>query len=215
MRIKTVFSSNPQCCHAWAQQKQNKGRGSHIFFSDNKIFSYGQHYLAAKIHVVNYGKPFALVNSHKYSVSTGRHLSLIHDALRGKMSAFDVAEPEDIKAAIKELDGKAKSAHLAEMKRIKITSRDDIEYGLSHILNAYERANELRRLCGRNNIKVDAKTYAEVEKHLNNRLIRHQELNTPEALARKAIDREKREAARRQKISNGLPKTSVGLGPEK
>jgi hypothetical protein len=52
---------------------------------------------------------------------------------------------------------------------------------------------------GRNDIKVDAKTYAEVEKHLNNRLIRHQELNTPEALARKAVDRRKREAARRQK----------------
>lgn len=79
--MKRVFS-NREVARAWAKQAQSEGRNSNrsLYFRGSEIYSYGSHYLAAKIYGAD-GHRFALVNDYKYSKTTARHLSYIRQAL--------------------------------------------------------------------------------------------------------------------------------------
>jgi len=76
--MKKVFS-NSQCCHVWAQQKQDEGRGHNIFFEKESIYSYGRHFKMAE-----FIRPdVVLVNSRGYSSSTSKHQGYVRGALHG------------------------------------------------------------------------------------------------------------------------------------
>jgi hypothetical protein len=76
--MKTVFSSNSDCIHAYAQRTQSRGRCGNLFFEHDKIYSYGYHYeLARFIDAEN-----ILINNKGYSKSTGRHISATMQATR-------------------------------------------------------------------------------------------------------------------------------------
>ena len=75
--MKTVFSSHWDVCHTFAQQEQPEGRANNIFFENNKIYSYGRHYLLAEI----IGNDI-LINDDGYSVSTGKHINIVRSATR-------------------------------------------------------------------------------------------------------------------------------------
>lgn len=86
--------NNSQVAHAWAAQSKESGKGSNLFFSGTKIYSYGHHYLAARFTEARCnGARVVLVNSRGYSNTTQRHLSLIRGALRGlNVKTFDVPD---------------------------------------------------------------------------------------------------------------------------
>jgi len=92
--MKKVFSSHAQLAHVWVQQTQSKGRSSNMFFEGTRIYSYGFHYCAARIHTVK-GKRFALVRSDAYSHSTAKHLCRIRGALNNLMPFFCVEDISD------------------------------------------------------------------------------------------------------------------------
>jgi len=92
-RTKTVFSSNSQVCHVWAQQTQEYGRANHIYFQGDTIYSYGSHFPAARIHTdKKTGNRYALVTNRKYSISTAKHLSEIRSSLSGLMPYYTVPD---------------------------------------------------------------------------------------------------------------------------
>jgi hypothetical protein len=79
---REVFSSLESLCHAWASENVFRGRaGSSMFFENGIIYSYGHHYKAAKIHTNKAGEKLVLINEHRYSNSTGNHLSEIRSAV--------------------------------------------------------------------------------------------------------------------------------------
>lgn len=199
MRIKRVFSSHSEVCHIWAQQKQSEGRSGNIFFRDTTdIYSYGLHYLAAKIHTVK-GKRFALVRYDSASVSTSGHLSDIRSALNGLMPYFQVNGTDAIKnpkLAVKDLDQRAKESLESVFRKVKVESIRDLDWILSRVRGAYDRANALRGLLGMTKIKPNAKRLKEATKHLEFRIERYKALNTPEMIAKREAEREKREAKR-------------------
>lgn len=192
--MRTVFSSNDQVAHVWAQQNQERGKSKNVFFSGTEIYSYGYHYKAARIHTVK-GKTFALVRSDTYSVSTSGHLCSIRSALDGLMPFFCVEDIDDPKAAAEELEARAIEGVAAPLRTLKVTSRDEIKWAIERIEELYGKANELRGILNLKPVYPNEKDLDAVEAHLKKRLARYKELNTPEMIAR-------REELRKRKSAN-------------
>ena len=78
--MKTVFSSNYDVIHAFAQQNQYEGRNQtqSVFFYNNKIYSYGHHYLLGEF----IDKNTIVINNKGYSNSTSKHISILIGATR-------------------------------------------------------------------------------------------------------------------------------------
>jgi hypothetical protein len=193
-RIKKVFSSQAQLAHIWAQQTQSEGRTSNMFFRDTEIFSYGNHYLAADIHTTSDGKKFAIVNSYNYSNSTAKHLSRIRSALRGLMPYFHGSNPNDPTKTLAEMI-EAEKQFWAETLRVKKVSRQsDIDWKIERIVEFRDELNQLRKLLGLETQYLFDHELVPIRLYLHKRLERYHELNTPEMIAKKKVEREKREA---------------------
>lgn len=191
--MKRVFNSHSQVCHVWAQQTQSEGRAGNIFFNGTEIFSYGRHFLAAKVHTVK-GKRVALVNSWRYSPSTGKHLSEIRGALRGLMPFFESSDVCDLRKASKELDATAQGTIASALKRIRIVNQRGIDCEFESITEAFKETNELRKLLGKAQIKPKKLDLDKVRAHLEKRLARYHELNTPEMIEKRAQESARRSA---------------------
>ena len=76
--MKTVFSNQYETVHVWAQQSQQNGRSSNVFFDGTKIYSYGYHYLLAEF----IDHKTVLINDMGYSVTTSKHISIVRGATR-------------------------------------------------------------------------------------------------------------------------------------
>jgi hypothetical protein len=81
--------------HLFANQLQNDARtpgNGNLFFEGDTIYSYGRHFRIAK-HVENAaGEKAILLTERTYSVSTSKHVSIVHHALHGniiKVSTLD------------------------------------------------------------------------------------------------------------------------------
>ncbi len=88
--MKTVFSSNAQLSHAWANQTQETGKGSNMYFNGNVIYSYGSHYEIAQIVITPNGQRVYFVNSNGYSNTTAKHTNHVWKAIPDIYPAFKV-----------------------------------------------------------------------------------------------------------------------------
>ena len=75
-----------QVAEAFASQSLPRGRASALYFDGPVAFSYGEHFPLAVIT----GPKAATVNVDKYSVTTGRHKSMIRFALT--QAGFTITE---------------------------------------------------------------------------------------------------------------------------
>jgi hypothetical protein len=78
--MKKVFSNTSEVVHVFAQQTQQEGRNQSgsIYFYDNKIYSYGSHYLLGEF--IN--KDTIIINDFGYSVTTSKHINELRNATR-------------------------------------------------------------------------------------------------------------------------------------
>lgn len=187
--MKTVFSSNSQVCHVWAQQNQAMGRAGSIFFRDSMIFSYGDHYPMAKIHRIK-TRRIALINSHNYSTTTEHHKNRVRKALSDLMNYFESPDIYSLSAAVKLADSRAKDSITRALKKMTIPGVNTINYVLEDISDAYQNANDLRSILKKSELKIPS--LVKVKAHLHARLARYDELNTPEMKAKRAIESQKR-----------------------
>jgi hypothetical protein len=110
--MQTVFS-NSMVAHVWAQQNQENGRNSSssIFFEGKTIYSYGRHFPMAEFH-----DDCILINSDRYSVTTGKHQSLVRQAIYGHNKTIftvpDVSNPINHNKNIKWLKDSIKTLAL-------------------------------------------------------------------------------------------------------
>jgi hypothetical protein len=74
--MKTVFNSNLQLAKMWAAQTQYAGKGPSMFFKDQTLYSYGEHYQLAKFIEAPNGQQVIFVNDNFYSMTTRKHLSI-------------------------------------------------------------------------------------------------------------------------------------------
>lgn len=77
--MKKVFSSHSEVAHIWAQQTQNEGSASRMFFENGTIYSYGRHFPIATIE-----GDTVLFTKRNYSSSTTKHKWKAHQAVSDK-----------------------------------------------------------------------------------------------------------------------------------
>lgn len=78
--------NNKQVAHLWANHSRSEASGSHFFFRDSTIFSYGQHFPIARHY-----NGVVLFTSGNYSASTARHISFTRSACN-HLTSFTVAD---------------------------------------------------------------------------------------------------------------------------
>ena len=88
--MKKVFSGHAKLAHAWANELQNEGRASNMFFKDNIIYSYGYHYEIARLIDAPNGQKVCFINSNGYSNSTAKHTNHVSRAIPQNIVKFYV-----------------------------------------------------------------------------------------------------------------------------
>jgi len=89
--MRTVLRNTDEVIHVFAQQTQSEGRNQsgNIFFYNNKIYSYGYHYLLGEF----IDKYTILINDKGYSFTTSKHIYSLIDATR-QYKRFNVTETD-------------------------------------------------------------------------------------------------------------------------
>lgn len=89
--MKTVFNGS-MVAHVWAQQSQESGRnaGRSFSFEGEVLYSYATP-IAAFTKAAD-GSPVVLMSSHRYSVTTAKHMSEARRAVRSQTQVFTVPD---------------------------------------------------------------------------------------------------------------------------
>ena len=207
--MKKVFKSSWETAHVWAQRSQSEGRSSNLSFVGDSLFSYNWYELA-KFHETKTGETVVLIRDYSYSSSTGRHKNMsegatrhykhiyIHGATypytydRGKLLVHE-ANIISFVSDIRENLEKIKNARLTEK----------ISWAYRQYLNKIETLNwyckEFDQL-----IPVELETLKitsfEVEEIIQKRNKRALELSSPENIAKREAETEKRKKREFDKI---------------
>jgi hypothetical protein len=88
--MKKVFSSHASLSHAWANQTQEIGKASAMFFEGPVIYSYGYHYEIARFIDAPNGEKVCFINSNGYSNSTAKHTNHVSRAIPQNITKFYV-----------------------------------------------------------------------------------------------------------------------------
>lgn len=73
--MRTVFNSNAETIHVWAQGEQTYGRAKSgsVFFDDGVLYSYGYHFPVGKFIYNENNDVAVIINTDYYSSTTARH----------------------------------------------------------------------------------------------------------------------------------------------
>lgn len=199
--MKKSFSSIRQVCHVWAQQSQEEGKSGNVYFERfTDLYSYGSHYLAARIHTLPDGDRVALIRSDSYSPSTSGHLSDARSAVSDLMPYFSVPD-------VRTLNSLENFNHFNDLvidqvesvlKSIKITNQYDLQWSLERLFDVLKEANEYFLVAGFPQLDIPKEMIDLCKEHLQFRLNRYQELNTPEMIEKREIDKLKRDQKQRE-----------------
>ena len=80
--------------HLWAHQTQHDARNQqgNLYFTGDRIYSYGPHFEIARFVTNSKGTRGILLNSRTYSVTTSRHQSAVRSAIPPDMPKFTVPD---------------------------------------------------------------------------------------------------------------------------
>lgn len=137
--MKTVFT-NSDLVHTFAQRTQSEGRtpNNGMFFSDNKIYSYGYHYLLGEF--IN--DDTIVINNEGYSVSTGKHISMLISATRQYRQIFTKnTDIRQVKYRIDDAVNKLKTARKPELYVTNIIRDFEV---LNDYLKEFNKENVLK-----------------------------------------------------------------------
>lgn len=80
--MKKVFTNASDVIHLFAQRSQCEARCNNVFFKEDKIYSYGYHYLLAEFIKNEKGDEAIMINDNGYSNTTAKHISQVRSATR-------------------------------------------------------------------------------------------------------------------------------------
>lgn len=194
-RLKRVFSSGDQVLHLWANQSQNDARSSNVFFEGTSVYSYGYHYKLGQLHTVN-GQIIALINSHRYSVTTGKHQGWARQAV-SHLLRLDSSDVGSIEKGLVETQGRIVNALFDHFGRrsfwegYKIGKRD---YLIEDALNFNKVCDALKRPEMKLQVDDDfiKLMNAHVKACVNKKKAKDAAYMTPEAIAKREADAEAR-----------------------
>lgn len=114
--MKKVFSNSSDVMHVFVARTQTEGKSSNVFFYNDKIYSYGHHYLLAEFIKNNSGAEAILINNTGYSVTTSKHISEIRSASRQYKQFFTLsADSGEVLQQLENLISKLEKAKKPEL----------------------------------------------------------------------------------------------------
>ena len=139
--MKKVFQNTSEVVHVFAQQTQSEGRNQSrsIYFKDNRIYSYGSHYLLGEFINSN----TIIINDFGYSVTTSKHISELINAT-SQHNIFYTSSI-DVKHVETEINGFMK--HLAKARKPEIY--------ISNINRLESNLTKWVEFCKKNKIKKE------------------------------------------------------------
>jgi len=141
--MKKVFQNSSDCIHTFAQQTQDNGRSSNVFFDRTKIYSYGYHYLLAEFIKNDLGNEAILINDSGYSNTTAKHISKVIQATRQYKQFF-----------VTRTDAKRVNNQLNDLYSQFIKARKPELY-VSQALNFFDTYNEFKAFTGKTDANFD------------------------------------------------------------
>lgn len=125
--MKKVFQNTSEVVHVFAQQTQSEGRNQSgsIYFRDNRIYSYGSHYLLGEF--IN--DETIIINDFGYSVTTSKHINELTNATSQYNQFF--TSSIDIKHIQTEIDYNIKKLSKANKPEIYISNITKLESNLT------------------------------------------------------------------------------------
>lgn len=141
--MKKVFQSSAECIHAFAQQTQHEGHSSNLFFYNEKIYSYGYHYLLAEFIKNDSGEQGIIINDTGYSNTTAKHISKVSVATRQYRQFF-----------ITETDAKQVQMRLNDLYSKFLKARKPELY-VNKALNLFDSYNEYKAFTGKTDAYFD------------------------------------------------------------
>ena len=138
--MKKVFQNTSEVVHVFAQQSQSEGRNgtSSIYFRDNRIYSYGSHYLLGEF--IN--SDTIIINDFGYSVTTSKHISELINATNQYNQFF--TSSIDVKHVQTEIDYNLKKLSKANKPEIYISNITKLESNLSKWVE-YCKENKIKK----------------------------------------------------------------------
>ena len=139
--MKKVFQNTSEVVHVFAQQTQSEGRNQSgsIYFRDNKIYSYGSHYLLGEF--IN--DETIIINDFGYSVTTSKHINELINATSQYNQFF--ASSIDIKNVQTEINYNLK----------KLAKANKPEIYISNIIKLGNNLTKWVKFCKENKIKKE------------------------------------------------------------
>jgi hypothetical protein len=136
--MKKVFQNTSEVVHVFAQRSQWQGtnQSRSIYFYDNKIYSYGSHYLLGEF--IN--KDTIIINDFGYSVTTSKHISELINATSQYKRFY--TSSIDIKYIETEINAFLKCLTNARKPEIYISNITKLESNLSKWVD-YCKANKV------------------------------------------------------------------------
>ena len=115
--MRKVLRNNEEVAHYWANKVQSEGSAYSMFFEDDTIYSYGNHFAIAK-HYDN----LILFTTRSYSVSTSKHISYTRHAIphTNIIHCYNPAwpaDPENLSDAINTIEFNLKKAIKARQRK--------------------------------------------------------------------------------------------------
>jgi hypothetical protein len=202
------MTSHGQIAHIWAQQTKQHATGSRMFFEGRNIYSHGRHFLIAA-HIENKkGDNAILFTTDHYSHTTTRHKGYTRNAIANDTLVFNVPlyglSIQSIDTRWKELHAKdfwkyykSKVKEL-ETETKKATKR--FEWPYKDYLQTVQEANRFAAFAGlKSRLKASEGLAAIVEAKKQRLSELEAQKNSPEVIAKREKDKQRREALRQRK----------------
>lgn len=190
--MKTVFSNTSEVVHVFAQRTQSEGRNSSrsIFFNQNRIYSYGYHYLLAEFIEGKKGETAILINDTGYSVTTSKHISEVRQATRQYKQFFETkVSASKVAIQLNQLSDKLAKARKPEIYLSEIQSliASFKEFAQFEGINL----NSKKRIC------KDTNYILKLEKKISTNLEQYKEqIKKAQEKAKKAKERKAKQQAK-------------------
>ena len=190
--MKTVFSNTSEVVHVFAQRTQSEGRNASrsIFFNQNRIYSYGYHYLLAEFIEGKKGEEAILINDTGYSVTTSKHISEVRQATRQYKQFFEMkVSASKVAIQLNDLSDKLAKArkpeiYLSEIQSLIASFKEFADFeGI--------KLNSKKRIC------KDTKYILDLEKKISTNLEHYTEqIKKAQEKAKKAKERKAKQQAK-------------------
>lgn len=133
--MRNVLASHSEVAHFWANQVQSGGRSGNMFFRNEKIYSYGDHFCIAR-HLPGGTVAFT---ARSYSSSTSKHIAIVRSSIRhlGVVYCYDPSDSAErnMRHARKDIEALLEQAQKPRLhQRTRVTLR-------SSALSVAENAN--------------------------------------------------------------------------